>query len=71
MYVKHSQTFKKSVLCLALSSALSTTTYSYAEAVAGKFAVEGIERIQVTASRRASTVQDAPLNITALDSDVM
>ena len=34
-------------------------------------AADGIERIQVTASRRSSTVQEAPLNITALDGDVM
>ncbi|MFC4655010.1 TonB-dependent receptor [Rheinheimera marina] len=30
-----------------------------------------IEKISVTATRRAGTVQDAPLNITALDNDVM
>lgn len=67
MTIKNSQVFKKSALCLALSSALATPTYSYAE----ESTVEGIERIQVTASRRASTVQEAPLNITALDGDVM
>jgi len=71
MKVKNSQVFKKSALCLALSSALAIPTYSYAEEAAEKSAVEGIERIQVTASRRASTVQEAPLNITALDADVM
>ncbi|MFT5814287.1 MAG: iron complex outermembrane receptor protein, partial [Psychroserpens sp.] len=64
---KNLQVFKKSALCIALSSALAVPTYSYAE----ENSVEGIERIQVTASRRASTVQEAPLNITALDSDVM
>jgi outer membrane receptor protein involved in Fe transport len=71
MKVKNSQVFKKSALCLALSSALAIPTYSYAEEAAEEISVEGIERIQVTASRRASTVQEAPLNITALDSDVM
>ena len=71
MKVKNSQVFKKSALCIALSSALAVPTYSYAEEAAEKPKVEGIERIQVTASRRASTVQEAPLNITALDADVM
>jgi len=71
MKVKKLQVFKKSALCLALSSALAMPTYSYAEETVVKSAVEGIERIQVTASRRASTVQEAPLNITALDGDVM
>ncbi|MFT5758368.1 MAG: iron complex outermembrane receptor protein [Alteromonadaceae bacterium] len=60
------QIFKKSALCIALSSALTVPTYAYEEAK-----TVGIERIQVTASRRASTVQEAPLNITALDGDVM
>jgi iron complex outermembrane receptor protein len=64
---KDSQVFKKSALCIALSSALSVPIYSYAE----ENSVEGIEKIQVTASRRVSTVQEAPLNITALDADVM
>jgi len=70
MKVKKSQVFKKSTLCLALSSALALPVNSYAEE-AVEPAADGIERIQVTASRRASTVQEAPLNITALDSDVM
>ena len=60
--------FKKSALCIALSSAFAVPTYAFEE-VAKE--ITGIERIQVTASRRASTVQEAPLNITALDSDVM
>ena len=68
---KNLQVFKKSALCVALSSALIMPTYSYAEKAADTLVVKGIERIQVTASRRASTVQEAPLNITALDGDVM
>lgn len=66
--MKHSnrQIFKKSALCIALSSALTVPTYAFEEEQ-----TIGIERIQVTASRRTSTVQEAPLNITALDSDVM
>ncbi len=64
------QIFKRSALCLALSSALTTPNYVFA-AETDEEKVSGIERIQVTASRRASTVQEAPLNITALDGDVM
>lgn len=71
MKVKNSQVFKKSALCIALSSALALPTYSYAEETADTVATKGIETIQVTASRRSSTVQEAPLNITALDGDVM
>ena len=71
MKVKKSQVFKKSAICLALSSALALPVNSYAEEAVKDSAADGIERIQVTASRRASTVQEAPLNITALDADVM
>jgi outer membrane receptor protein involved in Fe transport len=71
MKVKNSQVFKKSILSLALSSALAIPVHSYAAKSAENSAVEGIEVIQVTASRRASSVQEAPLNITALDGDVM
>lgn len=62
--------FKKSAVFLALSSTFAIPTYVIAEE-ADNAAMRGIERIQVTASRRASSVQEAPLNITALDSDVM
>lgn len=71
MKVNNSQIFKISALCLAMSTALAIPTYSYAEEASDKIAKAGIERIKVTASRRASTVQEAPLNITALDGDVM
>lgn len=69
MIIHSNQVFKKSVLCVALSSALTTTGYAVAEEAENT--AEGIERIEVTGSRRASTVQEAPMNITALDSDVM
>ena len=69
MIIHSNQVFKKSVLCIALSSALTTTGYAVAEEA--EDTAEGIERIEVTGSRRASTVQEAPMNITALDSDVM
>lgn len=65
--INNIQLFKKSAVFLALSSTITIPNYVTAE----ESSLEGIERIQVTASRRASTVQDAPLNITALDSDVM
>lgn len=65
------QVFNKSAICIALSSGLALPMYSYADEVTDELAVKGIETIQVTASRRASTVQEAPLNITALDGDVM
>jgi len=63
--------FKKTALCLAIGSAFSLPTLA-ADAVAQEKAKSrGIERIEVTATRRASSVQEAPLNITALDGDVM
>lgn len=61
-------TFTKSVLGLAIGSALLVTPQASAQTTE---TASGIERIAVTASRRASTVQEAPLNITALDGDVM
>jgi outer membrane receptor protein involved in Fe transport len=60
--------FKKSALCIALSSTFAIPVYAFEEA---EKKVTGIERIEVTASRRASSVQEAPLNITALDADLM
>ncbi|WP_114325176.1 TonB-dependent receptor [Candidatus Colwellia aromaticivorans] len=69
MRIHTNQTFKKSVLCLALSSAFTANGYVLAEEAESK--ADGIERIEVTGSRRASTVQEAPMNITALDGDVM
>jgi outer membrane receptor protein involved in Fe transport len=69
MRIHTKQTFKKSVLCLALSSAFTASGYVLAEEAQSK--AGGIERIEVTGSRRASTVQEAPMNITALDGDVM
>jgi len=69
MRIHTKQTFKKSVLFLALSSAFTANGYVLAEEA--EINAEGIERIEVTGSRRASTVQEAPMNITALDGDVM
>ncbi|MGJ8691556.1 MAG: TonB-dependent receptor [Thalassotalea sp.] len=61
--------FKRSALYLALTSSFAFT--QQAIAVEQDEQVKGIERIQVTGSRRASSVQEAPLNITALDADIM
>lgn len=69
MQIKNTRNFKKTSLFLAIATAVSVPVTGYAAETKSK--VEGIERIQVTASRRASSVQEAPLNITALDSDVM
>jgi len=63
--------FKKTALCLAIGTACSMPVFSAEEAQQEQAANKGIERIEVTALRRASSVQEAPLNITALDSDVM
>jgi len=62
---------KKTALFLAISTAISApiTVLAYEEEEEEKIA--GIELISVTASRRSSTVQEAPLNISALDSDLM
>lgn len=60
--------FKPSVISLAIASSLATPiTIQAAEVGAEK----SIEVIQISATRRKGTVQEAPLNITALDGDVM
>lgn len=69
MRIHANQTFKKSVICLALSSTFTVNSHVLAEEAVNK--EDGIEHIEVTGSRRVSTVQDAPINITALDADVM
>jgi len=69
MKIHNNQVFKKSALCLALSSAFTVNSYAVAEEANSE--VAGIERIEVTGSRRASSVQEAPMNITALDGDVL
>ncbi|SET57190.1 TonB-dependent receptor [Thalassotalea agarivorans] len=62
--------FKKSALCLAVSTGLALPQVALAaEEESAKD--QGIETIQVTASRRSSTIQETPINVTALDGDVM
>ncbi|MBA6341121.1 TonB-dependent receptor [Colwellia sp. MB02u-10] len=64
--------FNKSILCITVGSILMLPGYALAEEVPNKASeAKGIEVIQVTASRRSSSVQSTPLNVTALDSDVM
>ena len=65
--------FKPSLLTLAVSSALSGVLFS-SNAVAQEQVIEknkSLEVIEVTATRRSGSIQAAPLNITALDADVM
>jgi len=60
--------FKQSVISLAIASSFAMPmTIKAAEVGAEK----SIEVIQISATRRKGTVQEAPLNITALDGDVM
>ena len=65
--------FKPSLLTLAVSSALSGVLFS-GNATAQEQIIEknkSLEVIEVTATRRSGSIQAAPLNITALDADVM
>ncbi|MFP3349884.1 TonB-dependent receptor [Pseudoalteromonas sp. SIMBA_153] len=65
--------FKPSLLTLAVSSALSSVLFS-GNATAQEQIIEknkSLEVIEVTATRRSGSIQAAPLNITALDADVM
>lgn len=67
--------FKPSMLTLAVCSAFYASPTLYAQEAASfetQSAKEAqIEVISVTATRRAGTVQEVPLNITAMDNDVM
>lgn len=66
-----SPVFKRSTLCIAVTAVLGTPFYAVSqEEGQGKGKVE-VERVMVTGSRRVSTVQETPLNITALDSDIL
>jgi len=68
MNSKNNALFKRSAVFAALSAAL----YQPIVAAADEPVVdEGIEKIEVTATRRASSVQEIPVNITALDGDIM
>lgn len=59
--------FHPSMIAIAVVSSISPAVLANAD----QDASAGIEVIEVTATRRKGTVQEAPLNITALDNDVM
>ena len=62
--------FKPSIVACAIAAQLFTVDNAFAadQQVATE---KTIETIQITATRRAGSVQEAPLNITALDGDVI
>lgn len=60
--------FKLSVISLAIASSIAIPIKTQAAEVGAE---KSIEVIQISATRRKGTVQEAPLNITALDGDVM
>jgi len=67
---KHDNTlFKYSALALGISASLLTSTAALGQETQQE--AKQLEVIQITATRRSSSVQEAPLNITALDQDVM
>lgn len=66
--------FKPSLLTLAISSAISSVFLLPNAALAQEEVAaknKSFEVIEVTATRRSGSVQNAPLNITALDADIM
>ncbi|GAB3013497.1 TonB-dependent receptor [Bowmanella dokdonensis] len=65
------QLFKPNLLSWTIASLMAGSLPVAAQEEAAPQAEGGIEKIQVTATRRAGTVQDVPLNITALNDDVI
>jgi outer membrane receptor protein involved in Fe transport len=64
--------FKPSLLTLAISGALSSVLIVPNTALAQDVSKnKSLEVIEVTATRRSGSIQNAPLNITALDADIM
>lgn len=63
-------TFRPALLASAVSAILFNSHHLAAEE-STTLADKAIETIQITATRRAGSVQEAPLNITALDGDVI
>ncbi|MBE0376460.1 TonB-dependent receptor [Pseudoalteromonas prydzensis] len=62
--------FKPSIVACAIAAQLFTVDHAFA-ADQQVVTEKTIETIQITATRRAGSVQEAPLNITALDGDVI
>lgn len=58
--------FTPSAIALAVSASVLPIQYSVAQEVDNQ-----IEKIEITATRRSGSVQEAPLNITALTSDTL
>ena len=63
--------FTKSAVFAALTAALYQPTVALANEDEQEKVDEGIEKIEVTATRRSATIQEIPVNITALGGDVM
>jgi hypothetical protein len=61
MKVNHKLFFNYSAIALAVSSTIMPASIVQAQTLDKE-----IEKIEITATRRTGTVQDAPLNITAL-----
>ncbi|MGO2129055.1 MAG: TonB-dependent receptor [Pseudoalteromonas prydzensis] len=62
--------FKPSIIACAIAAQFFTADHAVA-ADQQVITEKAIETIQITATRRAGSVQEAPLNITALDGDVI
>lgn len=58
--------FTPSAIALAVSASVLPAQYSVAQEIDNQ-----IEKIEITATRRSGSVQEAPLNITALTSDTL
>jgi outer membrane receptor protein involved in Fe transport len=65
MPLPSSDVFKRSALYLAISSTLIFSQSTVAE----QNTLDSVEHIEVTGSRRLSTIQTAPINIAALNND--
>ena len=66
MNTLNSSCFNASLVALAVASSLVPATNAFAQTTEAQ-----IEKIEITATRRTGTVQEAPLNITALTADTL
>ncbi|MFY8273492.1 TonB-dependent receptor [Pseudoalteromonas sp. SSDWG2] len=64
------KTFKPTLVAAAIASSFFNTAVAEEAATEAK-KEKSLEVIQITATRRSGSAQEAPLNITAMDSDVM